>query len=92
MNLDNIRVTLVKFRRFHFLKHRLRALTWHHICVTYNDGLMISYLDGEEQDRQIGNLSDVITGNVLKAGSWDKANSFSGQLTQVRQSHLLANA
>ncbi|XP_037783103.1 uncharacterized protein LOC119579386 [Penaeus monodon] len=83
VNLDYIRVTLVKFRRFHFLKHRLRALTWHHICVTYNDGLMISYLDGEEQDRQTGNLSDVITGNVLKVGSWDKENSFSGQLTQV---------
>ncbi|XP_066940763.1 LOW QUALITY PROTEIN: uncharacterized protein [Macrobrachium rosenbergii] len=83
INLNYIRVTLGKFRRYHFLKERLRALTWHHLCVTFGNGVMISYLDGEEQDRHNGNLSDVITGTQLKVGSWDADKSYSGQLTQV---------
>lgn len=84
VNLNYIRVTLANFRRYHFLKNRLRALTWHHLCVTYGEGVTVSYLDGAEQDRHPYELGQNITGNHAKVGAWDKASSYSGQLSQVR--------
>ncbi|KAK4329565.1 hypothetical protein Pmani_000087 [Petrolisthes manimaculis] len=83
VNLNYIRVTLSHFRRYHFLKNRLRALTWHHLCVTYNNDVTVSYLDGIEQDRHIPQLGEKITGNQIKIGAWDDNNSFSGQLSQA---------
>ncbi|XP_063873882.1 uncharacterized protein LOC135107681 isoform X1 [Scylla paramamosain] len=83
VNLNYIRVTLANFRRYHFLKNRLRALTWHHLCVTYGEGVTVSYLDGAEQDRHPYELNQNITGNHAKVGAWDKASSYSGQLSQV---------
>ncbi|XP_071540667.1 uncharacterized protein [Panulirus ornatus] len=83
VNLDYIRVTLAKFRRYYFLKHRLRALTWHHLCVTYGGGVTVSYLDGWKQDQHNYHLGEPITGTHIKIGAWDADKSFSGQLSQV---------
>ncbi|XP_071540676.1 uncharacterized protein [Panulirus ornatus] len=83
VSLKNIRVMLSKFRRYYFLKQQLRALTWHHLCVTYGEGVTVSYLDGEEQDRHLGHLGEPITGTDIKIGAWNADNSFSGQLSQV---------
>ncbi|KAG0726719.1 Gamma-aminobutyric acid receptor subunit rho-3 [Chionoecetes opilio] len=83
VNLNYIRVTLANFRRYHFLKSRLRALTWHHLCLTYGEGVTVSYLDGAEQDRHLYELGQNITGNHAKVGAWDAASSYSGQLAQV---------
>ncbi|KAG7175156.1 Glycine receptor subunit beta-like 2 [Homarus americanus] len=83
VNLNYIRVTLLKFRRYYFLKTRLRALTWHHLCVTYGDGVAVSYLDGQEHDHHEFVLREPITGNKIKIGAWNVYHSFSGQLSQL---------
>ncbi|XP_069159991.1 LOW QUALITY PROTEIN: uncharacterized protein [Procambarus clarkii] len=83
VNLNYIRVTLSKLRRYHFLRQQLRALTWHHVCVTYGHGVTISYLDGIEQDRQHGFLGEPVIATHIKIGSWDAGNNYSGQLSQV---------
>ncbi|KAK8744856.1 hypothetical protein OTU49_000653 [Cherax quadricarinatus] len=83
VNLNYIRVTLSKFRRYYFLTHRLRALTWHHLCITHGNGVTVSYLDGVQQDYHNYLLSEPITGTHIKIGSWNVDHSFSGQLAQV---------
>ncbi|XP_045624930.1 uncharacterized protein [Procambarus clarkii] len=83
VNLNYIRVTLSKFRRYYFLKHRLRALTWHHLCVTHGNGVTVTYLDGTVQDSHNYQLGEPITGTQIKIGAWNADHSFSGQLSQV---------
>lgn len=83
MNLNFVRVTLANFRRYHFLDQYLKALTWHHLCVTYGQGVTVSYLDGVEQQSHQGHPGEPIRGTHVKVGAWDADSSYSGQLSQV---------
>lgn len=84
-NINHIRVNVGEFHRYHFFRNnkRLESLTWHHICITYQNGTMASYLDGLLQDiYNVGPL-DPILPTSLKIGAYDKEQSYSGNITQV---------
>lgn len=91
-NINHIRVHVGEFRRYHFFRNnkRLESLTWHHVCLTYQNGTMTSYLDGKLQDSHNSGSLDPITPTSLKIGAYDKEQSYSGNITQINiWSHAL---
>lgn len=88
MDVRRIRVSVGGLRRYHHLDINMRALTWHHLCVTLqtsanSSSLVTTFMDGERQDEHFGELSDAVTGTILKIGAGDAENNFHGQITQV---------
>uniref|UniRef100_A0A6A7G781 Glycine receptor subunit beta-like n=1 Tax=Hirondellea gigas TaxID=1518452 RepID=A0A6A7G781_9CRUS len=83
VDVRRIRVSIGGLRRYHKLRSKLRALTWHHLCVTYASKSTFTYVDGLVQDLHKGELRMPIRGTKLKIGAGDAESNFHGQLTQV---------
>ncbi|KAF2358411.1 C-type lectin-like [Trinorchestia longiramus] len=85
VDVRRIRVSLGGVRRYHTLSTSLQALTWHHLCVTYNDelGQTISFLNSIMQDQHHTDVTPSVVGSKIKIGAGDASSNFHGELSQV---------
>ncbi|KAA0183335.1 hypothetical protein HAZT_HAZT004416 [Hyalella azteca] len=84
LSLSRLRVSIGGTRKYFFLREELRALTWHHLCSTYNDDNRTAtiVLDGSIQQSEVVDAAPV-SGRILKIGAVDKNKNFYGHVTQA---------